>query len=332
MISLIATVLNEGDNMRRLLESLLQQTLQPDEIVICDGGSRDQTVAILREYQSRLPLRVLVEPGCNISAGRNRAIAAARGSIIAVTDAGVELEPDWLEKLTAPLRAGGDFPYVSGFFVPDPHTPFEAALGATTLPLADEIDGRRFIPSSRSVAFPKAAWAAVGGYPEWLDYCEDVVFDLRLRLLQADAAYPFVPEARVYFRPRTSLRAYVRQYYLYARGDGKADLWRKRHAVRYGTYLLGVPLILVLTLALHPAFALLGAVGGLVYTRVPYRRLRANLRLLARHHGRITTGSALYAAALIPVLRAAGDIAKMIGYPVGLRWRWQQRPPNWRKL
>ena len=48
-------------------------------------------------------------------------------------------------------------------------------------PTRDEVDPATFLPSSRSVAFRKAAWAAVGGYPEWLDYCEDLVFDLSLR-------------------------------------------------------------------------------------------------------------------------------------------------------
>ncbi|MCB0141912.1 MAG: glycosyltransferase family 2 protein, partial [Caldilineaceae bacterium] len=49
-VSVIATVYNEGENMRRLLNSLAAQTRLPDEIIICDGGSRDNTVAIIREY------------------------------------------------------------------------------------------------------------------------------------------------------------------------------------------------------------------------------------------------------------------------------------------
>ncbi|MCX7671294.1 MAG: glycosyltransferase, partial [Anaerolineae bacterium] len=80
-VSVICTVLNEGDAIRRLLDSLLAQTRPPDEVVIVDGGSRDQTVAILREYADRLPLQVLVEPGANISRGRNVAIAAATGAV-----------------------------------------------------------------------------------------------------------------------------------------------------------------------------------------------------------------------------------------------------------
>lgn len=327
MISVISTVLNEGESIRRLLDSLAAQTRPPDEVVIADGGSRDNTVAILREYEDKLPLRVLVEPGCNISAGRNRAIAAAEGEIIAVTDAGVTLATDWLERISQPLLDDPALEVVSGFFEADPRTLFEAALGATTLPLVDEIDPQTFLPSSRSVAFRKAAWITVGGYPEWLDYCEDLIFDLRLRQIAAPTA--FEPRARVYFRPRPSLEAFFRQYTRYARGDGKADLWRTRHVVRYATYLVAAPLILWLGWRKHPLLWALFLPGAFVYLRQPYRRL---LRLLEQGTLNPTDDERRYALALVPVIRVVGDLAKMIGYPVGWWWRIRHRPPDWRKV
>ena len=181
MISLIATVLNEGDSIRRLLDSILAQTRLPDDIVIVDGGSADDTVAILESYRDRLPLRILSQPGCNISAGRNRAIREARGQIVAVTDAGVRLSESWLEGVTAPLASDLGVDVVAGFFEADPQNRFELALAATTLPLSREINPESFLPSSRSIAFRKSAAEAAGLYPEWLDYCEDLVLDLRLK-------------------------------------------------------------------------------------------------------------------------------------------------------
>jgi glycosyltransferase involved in cell wall biosynthesis len=324
VIGVIMTVLNEGDSIRRLMDSLAAQTLRPDEVVIVDGGSRDNTVAILNSYADRLPLRVLVEPGANISAGRNRAIAACRADIIAATDAGVVLEPDWLAKLTAPLRADASAQCAAGFFVADSVNVFEAAMGATVLPLRDEIAPATFLPSSRSVAFRKAAWERVGGYPEWLDYCEDLIFDLRMRELA-----PFAPafDALVHFRPRGSLASFYRQYYRYARGDGKADLWRKRHAARYLTYLVAAPVVLILGALVHPLLWLLFIPGAAVYLRQPYQRLPSVLR----QAGYTSIGDMLYATALVPVIRVVGDVAKMIGYPVGVAWRRQHHPPDWRK-
>jgi glycosyltransferase involved in cell wall biosynthesis len=329
LIALVLTVLNEGDSIRPLLDSIRRQTVPPDEIVIVDGGSVDATAAIIESYAADLPIRLIVEPGANISQGRNRAIAAARAEIIAVTDAGVVLEPDWLEAITAPLLADDALEVAAGFFQADPRTVFEAALGATTLPHVVDIDPSAFLPSSRSVAFRKAAWERVGGYPEWLDYCEDLIFDLRLRA--APAPQMFVPGAIAHFRPRRSLKAFFRQYYLYARGDGKADLWRKRHAVRYVTYGVALPGLLILGALVHPAFWLLLLAGGAVYMRRPYQRLPGVLRAAARAgHVRLTPWAWLRAAAWVPVIRVVGDAAKMLGYPVGWIWRLRHHPPAWR--
>ena len=320
-VSVIATVLNEGPAIERLLASLAAQSRPPDEVVIVDGGSTDETFSILKAWAAagKLPLRVLRKPGANISAGRNAAIAAARGDVIASTDAGVRLEEGWLEALVAPFEREDVVPsvaVVAGWFVPDPQSVFETAMGATVLPAERDIKADRFLPSSRSVAFRKAAWEAVGSYPEWLDYCEDLIFDFRLRDLYGPFA--FVPAARVHFRPRSSLGAFFKQYYQYARGDGKADLWRRRHLIRYLTYLVVGPLLIGLALFHSPWWWLVLLAGAAAYTATPYRRLWP----LLAPYGPLER---LQALLLVPVIRVVGDIAKMIGYPVGLVWRWRNR-------
>jgi glycosyltransferase involved in cell wall biosynthesis len=353
-VSVICTVLNEGESIRRLMDSLALQTRPPDEVMVVDGGSRDNTVEVIQEYADRLPLRLRVVPGANISRGRNAAIEAASGDVIASTDAGVWLEPDWLASLLAPFQTtsgsetagsgvrnselpvseGRDLlgaqrtpcPQVcSGFFVPDPQTPFEQVMGATVLPSLEEIDPRTFLPSSRSVAFTRQVWATAGGYPEWLDYCEDLVFDFRLQ--DVAGRFAWAPAALAHFRPRSSLRAFFKQYYRYARGDGKADLWRMRHAVRYATYLVALPAIVVLSVVASPLWLLALPAGILAHSRTSYRRLRAYLPALS-------PAGRLQALLLVPVIRATGDVAKMLGYPVGWAWRlrnWNNAEIHWRK-
>lgn len=343
-VTVIATVLNEGESIRRLLDSLVAQTRQPDEIVIVDGGSRDTTVAVIHAYADRLPVRVRVEPGANISRGRNLAIEAATGDIIAATDAGVWLEPQWLERLIANFGLQIPDPWdqelaeernpqstiynsqcVAGFFVPDVSTTFEIAMGATVLPAVDEIKPESFLPSSRSVAFTKAAWAAAGGYPEWLDYCEDLIFDFRLR--EVAGPFAWAPEAIAHFRPRSTLKSFFKQYYRYARGDGKADLWRKRHLIRYVTYLIALPALLILSIWHTPSWWLILLAGVLFYCATPYRRLRPHLAALAPL-------DRVKAVLWIPVVRAVGDVAKMLGYPAGWVWRlrnWQRAEIHWQR-
>jgi glycosyltransferase involved in cell wall biosynthesis len=323
-ISIIITVLNEGESIRQLLDSLRGQSRQPDEIVLVDGGSSDDTLRIIAEYPEDLPLRVLQEPGSNISQGRNIAIAAAKSEIIAATDAGVRIPSDWLENLVEPFASDPETRLVAGFFLPDanPHSAFEVAMSATVLPLRDEIQPEKFLPSSRSVAFCKSAWEAVGGYPEWLDFSEDLIFDLRLKARFGD--FVFAPDALVYFKPRTSLRKFFKQYYLYARGDGKANLWAKRHFARYITYLILIPLLAILALLVHPVFLLGYIVGGAVYLKQPYRRL-------PHLWGGLSFWGKTLSLFFVPIIRVLGDVAKMIGYVPGWAWRVDHNPPDWRK-
>lgn len=321
-VSVVATVLNEAASLPRLLDSLAVQSRLPDEVVVCDGGSADGTLSVLK-MECRLPLRVIQRPGANISQGRNAAIEAATGQIIAVTDAGVRLSPQWLEEITAPLD-DPQIHVVAGFFRPAPRTAFETAMGATVLPELQDVDPLDFLPSSRSIAFRKSAWEAVGGYPEWLDYCEDLIFDFRLRDLFAPFA--FAPQALVLFRPRSSLRTFFVQYYRYARGDGKANLWPVRHAIRYLTYLAAVPLIATAGALISPWWwaLYLVAIPGMFWT---------GWRRLMRMWGGLTPAQKLQAWLWVPVIRVTGDVAKMIGYPAGVWWRWRHRAqvPEWRR-
>lgn len=338
-VSVIVTVFNERTSIERLLDSLAAQTRAPDEVIISDGGSTDGTPEFILSYVRRHPewlphLHLLETPGANISRGRNLAIAAAQGPLLAVTDAGVRLEPTWLEMLCAPWEgtsgpAGAGPLAAAGFFVADARGVFQTAMAATVLPLLEDVQPDRFLPSSRSVAFTKEAWLRAGGYPEWLDYCEDLILDFNINAQrpQQPTAFVWRPSAVVHFRPRESPGKFWTQYYRYARGDGKADLFRKRHAIRYFTYAVLLPALLG-----HAFFGFfarwLGWIGLLVgiavYCRRPWQRL------LTVGHG-LRGEQLVLAALLVPVIRVTGDLAKMAGYPVGLWWRWRHHPPDWRQ-
>ena len=130
--------------------------------------------------------------------------------------------------------------------------------------------------------------------------------------------FAFVREAVVHFRPRGSLRAFARQYYRYARGDGKANLFPRLHAIRYFTYLVAAPLGIYAALTVSGWLWLVGALAGLAYIRLPLRRIWPKLK-------RLSPPDKLKALAYIPVIRVVGDLAKMVGYPIGMGWRLRQR-------
>ncbi len=308
-VAIVATVRDERTALGPFLDGLDRQTRPPDEIVIVDGGSTDGTYEQLEaQAVSRPRLRVVRRPGANISEGRNHAIALADSPVLAVTDAGTVAHPDWLAELAAPFDHGDGVAagVVAGYFRPGGRTWFERSLGAIITPHLREIDADAFLPSSRSVAFTRRWWEEAGGYPEWLTHCEDLVFDLELR--RRGAPFTFRPSAVVTWTTRSSLPGFFRQYYLYARGDGRAGLWPRRHAVRYTAYLSGVGLLLGWNGRRRRLRRMLLVAGGAGYLSKFYRRVW-------RHLG--PSPDLPLAAALVPVVVATGDVAKMIGYPVG---------------
>jgi glycosyltransferase involved in cell wall biosynthesis len=306
-------VRDEEASISAFAEAVARQSRPPDEIVIVDGGSRDRTLERLSEVIDADPRwRVIEAPGTNISQGRNIAVAAASHPIIAVTDGGAVAADDWLERLIEPLTSP-DIDVASGFFSAGGSTPFSRSLGTLILPHAGEIDPEAFLPSSRSVAFRRHVFERVGGYPEWLPHCEDLVLDLALK--DAGARFAFVPDAVVRWDARPTLRAFARQYYLYARGDGIAGLWLGRHLARYGAYAAGCVLVLASRRSTWAGVVLTLGIG--VHLR---RYLHRVARSATRGRDRLVTYM------LAPVVLVVGDVAKMLGFPVGLVRRRAYRP------
>lgn len=311
-VSVVATVKDEADSIEGFVESLLRQTRPPDEIVVVDGGSSDGTAGVLsRSSAADSRLRIHTAPGSSIAEGRNVAIRLAAGPIIAVADAGTVLRPDWLEKLAEPFEHDAALAVSGGFFLPGGKSRFERCLATVITPQLQEIDAAEFLPSSRSIAFRKSWWSLVGGYPEWLRHCEDLVFDLDLR--SAGATFAFAPEALVSWHARSSLRAFARQYFNYARGDGHADLWPRRHAARYAAYALG----LYLAGVRHDPAGL-----GLLTALTAVYMKKFYLRLYRLPPSRSARGRTL-CALLVPPIVVTGDVAKMVGYPIGRFERWR---------
>lgn len=310
-ISLIATLKDEADSISSFLDGLLRQSRPPDEIVLVDGGSTDGTVAAIERAQgtATVPIRLVEAPGTNISEGRNIAIDRAAHEVIAVTDAGTRPEANWLEKLVAPLEGDPELAVSSGFFLPGGKGWRQRALAIVITPQRDEIDPTRFLPSSRSVAFRRAWWRRAGGYPEWLLHCEDLVFDLELR--RAGASFAFAPDAIVVWDARPNLRSFARQYFNYARGDGHANLWPKRHLARYAAYAFGAFVLGRRRNRLTLAALLIGWFG--------YQG--KSLRRLLRISPSPKPTERLQAFAYAPLIVTTGDVAKMVGYAVGSRER-----------
>lgn len=223
-VTAIMTVRNDAAGCAVTLESLARQTRVPDEIVVVDGGSTDETVDVIRRFAAaHSNLRLLTAPGVNIARGRNIAAEASSGEIIATTDAGCRAEPDWLEKLIKPFEDDSDVAFVAGLYRIDAHTLLEEVVGLATMRgQLDPVYPETFNPSARSMACTKDVWSRAGGWPEWIGFSEDTLFDHKIRRMKV--GWRLAADAVVHWRPRRSFRAVARQFYHYGTGRGHTQI------------------------------------------------------------------------------------------------------------
>lgn len=300
-ISFITTVLNEEKTIGKLLDSLLIQTKKPDEIVIVDGGSQDRTVLLIKEFQTSHPttiIYIIVVRGANRAKGRNEGIRKAVGEIIAISDAGCELDKDWFKEIIKPFT-DPSVEVVAGYYQAKAKTIFEKCVVPYVLVMPDKINPQSFLPASRSMAIKKSVWQRTGGFPEEFSDNEDYV--LANRLKKEGVKIVFSQKAIAYWRPRSNLKDFFIMIYRFARGDADAGLRYEKTATIFGRYGIGFGLLVFLS----------------VYNMLVYYTLAILLVLfyfswaIGKNYGYVKHPLAFF---YLPILQVTADLAVMAGF------------------
>ncbi len=239
-ISLVIPVFNESETILSLIQSIREQSLQPDEVIFVDGGSTDQTVSLIKRETTNDSWFKLIEAGRAMPGkGRNIGSAAARYEWIAYTDAGITLDPHWMMQLVKTRdETGADIVY--GNYSPIVNSLFEKAAAIAYVPALQPGQIRaKFIASC---LLRKSIWEKAGGFPDWRA-TEDLVFIERADKVATKIATA-VP-ALVSWKLRTKIRSTFKRFALYS----AYNVWAGRQAFwHYGIarqYLFLIPFLLL---------------------------------------------------------------------------------------
>ena len=303
--AIITTFFNEAKDIETFLGALNEQTKLPSEIILVDAFSNDKTFEIAKEailkFNRILKITHLLRKKGNRSVGRNFAIKKSTSSIIAVTDVGCIPDKKWFEKITNPFKKGVP-DVVAGVYKPIASNTFEKSLAAyTSVPL--EKVNKNFLPSSRSVSFKKTAWEKVGGYPEHLDTCEDLVFSRDLKRYGFN--FVVVKSAFVKWPQIKNFMEAFKQFYSYAKGDGQAVYIRWQTPFLFGRYFLGLVILFCWLTFNNSFFLILEAVGILIYL---FWSVWKNYKYVKD----------IEAIIILPILQVVSDVAVIAGMSIGL--------------
>lgn len=305
-VSLCITTYNEEKHIGKLLDSIVEQTTPPDEIIIVDGGSSDKTIAIIEAYKKKEPflqkhLKFLSIPNATRPKGRNLSIEKATHDVIAITDAGCVLDKDWLQEIASPF-ANEKIEVVSGYYAGRPRNIFEKSLVPYVLVMPDRVNASSFLPSTRSMAMKKSVWRRMGGFPQEYRWNEDYVFAKKLK--KEHVVMEFAPKAIAYWIPRETLASGWYMFYSFAKGDVQAGIFRPKAMLLVIRILVGIALLIYAFMA--QSFIVWVITGGLIFLYLLWAVLK-NYRYVNN----------LQAIIFLPLWQITADSAVSIGTIVG---------------
>jgi succinoglycan biosynthesis protein ExoA len=319
-VSVVMPVLNEERHLGAAVRRVLDQDYPGElELILAIGPSHDRTHEIANALGAGDPrIRVVDNPGARTPRALNLGIAASEHEIIVRVDGHGELTDGYIRRAVELLYETGAA-NVGGVMDAQGTTPFEEAVAVaytTRLGLGGSAFHLAESPPAEAETvflgvFRKDALVAAGGFDESMYRAQD--WELNYRLRTSGHKIWFSPELRVTYRPRSTLRALMKQMY-------ETGTWRREVVRRYpetaSPRYLAPPLTLIGLVA--------GSVGGLLGVMLDSRLLRLGFLAPAGYLGLIMVGSLITARRMsaparlrLPLVLAATHLAWGAGFLIG---------------
>jgi glycosyltransferase involved in cell wall biosynthesis len=279
LVTIVVPSFNQGKFIRETIASCLAQDYRPIEILVMDGGSRDDTVAVLESFQAPA-LRWWSEPDGGVADAVNKGMAHARGDILTIQSSDDVFLPGALTAAVDALRSAPDAGLVYGDVeLIDEHSHTIGADRQGPFEMAAYLGRFQYIPQP-GTCFTRAALQLAQGWREEYSYAADADFWMRIaarlpvcKLDRLVAKYRYHPEQR------DTQRARIARDWQGAVRDLLANASlspRERHFAAMGVHLAAYRYLpgdawWARTLALYRA--ILANPGGALDARFPKREL-----------------------------------------------------------
>ena len=231
-LSVIVPCFNAADTLGDQLEALAnQQWSEPWEVIIADNGSTDGSMAIVKQYQSKLSNLRIVDASerkgrayaCNLAA------LAAAGEAIAFCDADDEVGAGWVAAMGEALSK---YDFVACRLDCEKlNESWTTKYRSLHLQSEGPIEYKypAYLPhaAGASLGVKRSLHQAVGGFDETLLRLQDTDYCWRLQL--AGTELHFVPDAVIYYRFRHTVGGLYRQAHLW--GEYNVFLYKKYRAL-----------------------------------------------------------------------------------------------------
>lgn len=108
-ISVIIATLHRNHHLLRCLDSLLKQTIMPDEIIVIDNSPLGSAKKVVDGFQKKFPsIRHFIQPKRGIAYAKNMGINKAKNEILAFIDDDCTADREWIQTIKASYKRGID--------------------------------------------------------------------------------------------------------------------------------------------------------------------------------------------------------------------------------